>query len=157
MGLPAAQAAAGGASKATTLGLVDRQPNELVRGVLESLGRDGILAIDFNRTDSWIVNAQMLCEAIVSGTLAGGVVMVPLAAGAVILANKVCGIRAVQGVRPDGLVAAIGRVAPNVLVLEHSSGTFHEIRTMLRLFAAGGASKGQGEAVMDAIEKLERA
>lgn len=143
--------------RAATLGVVVRQPNELVRGVLEGLERDGILAVDFNRTDCWIVNTQMLCEAIVSGTLAGGVVMAPLAADAVILANKVRGIRAVQGVRPDGLAAAMARLAPNVLALEHSSSTFHEIRTMLRLFAAGSASAGAADAVMDAIEKLERA
>ncbi len=150
-------AAARSASKGRTLGLVVSKPNELVRGVLDGLERDEILAVDFNRTDCWIVNTQMLCEAIVSGTLAGGVVMAPLAADAVILANKVRGIRAVQGVRPDGLAAAMARLAPNVLALEHSSSTFHEIRTMLRLFAAGSASAGAADAVMDAIEKLERA
>lgn len=157
--LPPAEAAgrSRNATEGATLGLVVRQPNELVRGVLEGLDRDGILAVDFNRTDCWTVNMQMLCEAIVSGTLAGGMVMGPLAAEAVVLANKVRGIRAVQGVRPEGLAAAIARLAPNVLVLEHSSSTFHEIRTMLRMFADRGASIGQADAVMDAIEKLERA
>lgn len=155
--LPAAISDASACAEIAALGLVVRQPNELVRGVLEGLERDGILAIDFNQTDCWIVNTRMLCEAVVSGTLAGGVVMVPLADDAVILANKVRGIRAVQGVRTDSLAGAMARLAPNVLVLEHSSGTFHEIRTMLRLFAAGSAAEGRGDAVMAAIEKLERA
>jgi ribose 5-phosphate isomerase RpiB len=139
------------------IGLVVQKPNELVRGVLDGLERDGITAFDFNRTDCWIVNTRMLCEAVVSGSPAGGVVMVPQAADAVVLANKVRGIRAVQGASPAGLALAMARLAPNVLVLEHSSATFHEIRTMLRMFAAGQASKGQADAVISAIEKLERA
>ena len=159
-----AEPQAGDASGATqvsdgfaALGLVVGKPNELVRGVLDSLERDKIIPVDFNRTDCWIVNTQMLCEAVVSGGLAGGVVMVPQAADAVILANKVRGIRAVQGASPGSLALAMARLAPNVLVLEHSSATFHEIRTMLRMFAAGQTSKGQADAVISAIEKLERA
>jgi len=158
-----AEPQAGDASGATqvsagfaAIGLVVQKPNELVRGVLDGLERDGITAFDFNRTDCWIVNTRMLCEAVVSGGVSGGVVMVPLAADAVVLANKVRGIRAVQGIRPDGLALAMARLAPNVLVLEHSSATFHEIRTMLRMFAATNASKGQADAVISAIEKLER-
>ena len=158
-----AEPQAGDASGATqvsagfaALGLVVGKPNELVRGVLDSLERDKIIPVDFNRTDCWIVNTQMLCEAVVSGGLAGGVVMVPLAADAVILANKVRGIRAVQGASPGSLALAMARLAPNVLVLEHSSATFHEIRTMFRMFAGPRASKGQAETLIGAIEKLER-
>ena len=158
-----AEPQAGDASGATqvsagfaAIGLVVQKPNELVRGVLDGLERDGITAFDFNRTDCWIVNTQMLCEAVVSGGLAGGVVMVPLAADAVILANKVRGIRAVQGASPGSLALAMARLAPNVLVLEHSSATFHEIRTMFRMFAGPRASKGQAETLIGAIEKLER-
>lgn len=159
-----AEPQAGDASGATqvsagfaALGLVVGKPNELVRGVLDSLERDKIIPVDFNRTDCWIVNTQMLCEAVVSGGLAGGVVMVPQAADAVILANKVRGIRAVQGASPGSLALAMARLAPNVLVLEHSSATFHEIRTMFRMFAGPRASKGQAETLISAIEKLERA
>lgn len=158
-----AEPQAGDASGATqvsagfaAIGLVVGKPNELVRGVLDSLERDKIIPVDFNRTDCWIVNTQMLCEAVVSGGLAGGVVMVPLAADAVILANKVRGIRAVQGASPGSLALAMARLAPNVLVLEHSSATFHEIRTMFRMFAGPRASKGQAETLIGAIEKLER-
>jgi len=158
-----AEPQAGDASGATqvsagfaALGLVVGKPNELVRGVLDSLERDKIIPVDFNRTDCWIVNTQMLCEAVVSGGLAGGVVMVPQAADAVILANKVRGIRAVQGASPGSLALAMARLAPNVLVLEHSSATFHEIRTMFRMFAGPRASKGQAETLIGAIEKLER-
>lgn len=149
--------AARGASKGRTLGLVISKPNAMVRGVLDGLERDGIIALDFNRTNYWIENTQMLCQAIVSCSVNGGVVMVPEAADVVMLANKIRGIRAVQGVRPEGLTAAMGRLAPNVLAMEHSSSTFHEIRTMLRTFAVGSASTGRADAVMDAIEKLERA
>lgn len=152
-----ASATTRGASKGRTLGLVISKPNAMVQGVLDGLERDGILALDFNQTNCWIENTQMLCNAIISGSVTGGVVMVPLAADAVMLANKIRGIRAVQGVKPEGLVAAMGRLAPNVLAMEHSSSTFHEIRTMLRAFAVGSTSTGRADAVMDAIEKLERA
>ena len=152
-----APAAARGASKGRTLGLVISRPNAMVQGVLDGLERDGILALDFNQTNCWIENTQTLCNAIISGRVTGGVVMVPLAADAIMLANKIRGIRAVQGVEPEGLVSAMGRLAPNVLAMEHSSSTFHEIRTMLRAFAVGSASTGRADAVMDAIEKLERA
>jgi ribose 5-phosphate isomerase RpiB len=151
-----AEPQASGARNAA-IGLVVQKPNELVRGVLDGLELDRIIAFDFNRTDCWIVNTRMLCEAVVSGSPAGGVVMVPQAADAVVLANKVRGIRAVQGASPASLALAMARLAPNVLVLEHSSATFHEIRTMLRMFAAGQASTGQADAVISAIEKLERA
>ncbi len=139
------------------LGLVVRKPNELVRGVLDGLARDKITAFDFNRTDCWIVNTRALCDAVVSGSVSGGVVMVPQATDAVVLANKVRGIRAVQGIRPESLALAMARLAPNVLVLEHSTATFHEVRAMLRMFAGPRAAKGQDEVVIDAIEKLERA
>ena len=152
-----APGATGVPAKSAALGLVVRKPNEVVRGALDGLERDGIIAFDFNRTDCWVVNTRMLCEAVVSGGVAGGVVMVPLAADAVVLANKVRGIRAVHGVRPDGLALAMARLAPNVLVLEHSSATFHEIRAMLRMFAGPRASRGQAEAVISAVEELERA
>ena len=139
------------------LGLVVREPNELVRGVLDGLERDKITAFDFNRTDCWIVNTRTLCEAVVSGEVSGGVVMVPHAADAVVLANKVRGIRALQGIRPEGLASAMARLAPNVLVLEHSTATFHEVRAMLRMFAGPKPAKGQAEAVIKAVEKLEGA
>jgi ribose 5-phosphate isomerase RpiB len=141
---------------AAALGLVMHKPNELVRRVLDSLERDGITAFDFNRTGCWIVNTRTLCEAVVSGGVSGGVVMVPLAADAVVLANKVRGIRAVQGARPEGLALAMARLAPNVLVLEHSSATFHEVRTMLRMFAGGQRAKGTAKVLLDAVEELER-
>ncbi len=149
------QTPAGAATAA--LGLVMYKPNELVRRTLDSLERDKIIAFDFNRTDCWIVNTRTLCEAVVSGGVSGGVVMVPLAADAVVLANKVRGIRAVQGIRPEGLALAMARLAPNVLVLEHSSATFHEVRTMLRMFAGPRATKGNAETLIGEVEKLERA
>jgi hypothetical protein len=139
-----------------SLGLVVRQTSETVRGVLDGLRRDTLAAIEFAGTDCWIANTREMCQAVVAGRIAGGVVMVPFAAEAVALAGKIRGIRAVQGVRLDSLSAAIARLGPNVLVLEHSSCTFHELRTMLRSFAAGLGSVGKNSAVLDAIDELER-
>jgi ribose 5-phosphate isomerase RpiB len=146
-----------GTLQTSAIGLVTYKPNELVRRVLDSLARERITAFDFNRTGCWIVNTRTLCEAVVSGGVSGGVVMVPLAADAVVLANKVRGIRAVQGLRPEGLALAMDRLAPNVLVLEHSSATFHEVRTMLRMFVGGQGAKGTAKILLGAVEELERA
>ena len=154
---PAPAADAPAAGPAAAIGLVMHKPNELVRRVLDSLARERITAFDFNRTGCWIVNTRTLCEAVVAGGVSGGVVMVPLAADAVVLANKVRGIRAVQGVRPEGLALAMDRLAPNVLVLEHSSATFHEVRTMLRMFVGGQGAKGTAKILLGAVEELERA
>jgi len=149
--------AASGVSRGSqSLGLVIRQPNETVRGVLEGLGRQGFGAVEFGASDCWIENTRQLCESVAAGRIAGGVVMIPVAAEALIVANKVPGIRAVQGGRVDTLTRSIARLAPNVLVLEHSSCTFHELRTMLRTFATGLGSRGKNEAVLKAIAELER-
>ena len=139
-----------------SLGMVIRQPNATLRSVLDGLSRSGIEVAEFAASDCWIVNTRAMCAAVAGGRVAGGVAMVPVAAEAVILANKVRGIRAVQGVRLDSLTTAVARIAPNLLVLEHSSCTFHELRTMLRAFASGLATQGKNEAVLGAIGELER-
>jgi hypothetical protein len=51
----------------------------------------------------------------------------------------------------------MARLAPNVLVLEHSSATFHEVRTMLRMFAGGQRANGTAKVLLGAVEELERA
>jgi len=154
-----AVAPAGPASPVTaapTLGLVIRTPDEGLRAVLAGLESDGIVAAEYAATDCWIVNTRTLCEAVTAGRVAAGLVLVPLAAEALVLANKVRGIRAVQGAAPESVSTAVERLAPNVLVIEHATATFHEIRTMVRTFAAGLAGRGANAALSDAIDSLER-
>jgi ribose 5-phosphate isomerase RpiB len=77
-----------------------------------------------------------MCEAIQAGRIAAGVAILPHAAGAMVLANKIRGIRAVQGTRAESVAAAVRQFGANVLVLEHAFATFHELRTMVQRFAA---------------------
>lgn len=144
------------ASDAKTLGVVVRTSDDKVNTVLAGLEADGMGVMVYAPTDCWIVNVRALCEAVTAGHVAGGVVLVPLAAEALVLANKIRGIRAVQGAGPDCLPAVVDRLAPNVLVIEHATATFHEVRTMVRSFAAGLAGQASNTFLVDAIDKLER-
>ena len=147
-----------------TLGLVIDRPSDTVRGVLSAMSHEPAAVIDYTQTDCWIVNTRLLCEAIVGGKVGAGAVIRPHAADAMVLANKVQGIRAVQGTAVESVSAAIRQFAPNVLVIEHTLSTYHEMRAMLRMFAGGRtadagareAASGQNEILMDTIGKLER-
>jgi hypothetical protein len=53
------------------------------------------------------------------------------------------------------VVAGVRRFGANVLVLEHSFLTFHEMRSMLQAFAAG-QGQGTGNPIVAAMNDLER-
>ena len=156
-GAVVAPAAPGGDGARTCgLGLVVERPSDTVRSVLAALARDGLAVADYSQTDCWIVNTQLLCKAIAGGTVPAGVVVLPYAADAMVLAGKVRGIRAVQGTRVDSVAAALRHFAANLLVLEHAFSTYHEMRTMVRLFAGERPARPAAEVLVDAVAKLER-
>lgn len=142
------------ASTATGLGLVLERPSEGVRGLLTALAHDGLTLTDYTQTDCWMRNLQGLCSAITSGAVSAGVAVLPYAADAMVLANKIPGIRAVQGTRADSVAAAVRRFGANLLIIEHSFSSFFEMRTMVRLFAAERTTP-QYQALMDALASLE--
>ncbi len=158
-GQPPAAACATGACETPRptggMGLVIERPSEAVRGVLAGLAHDRMAVVDYTQTDCWIANTRLLCGAVLDGTVSAGAVILPYAADAMVLANKIDGIRAVQGTRTDSVAGAIRHFAPNVLVLEHAFSTFHEMRAMLRAFAAPRALRPAATVLMDNLENLE--
>ena len=138
------------------LGLVVERPNATARSVLASLGQDKLTVIDYSQTDCWVVNTRLLCEAVAAGAVSAGVVMVPFAADAMVLAGKMPGIRPVQGSRADSVAAAMRHYAANVLVLEHAASTYHEMRTMIRSFAGPRPAQPAAKVLMETISTLEK-
>jgi ribose 5-phosphate isomerase RpiB len=108
----------------------------------------------FDRADCAIGNLLALCEAVAGGGVGAGVALVPYGADAMVLANKVKGVRAVQGTRATSVAAGVRRFGANVLVLEHAFLTFHEMRSMIQAFVAG-QGLGSGNAIVDAMNELE--
>jgi ribose 5-phosphate isomerase RpiB len=160
---PCGEVPAGKASPAATpecstgcIGVVVERADEKVRGVLSGAGRDVPGLADYSRTNCWMANLRGLCEAVVAGRLAGGVVILPYASDAMIVANKIRGIRAVQGTRLPSVLSAVRHVGANVLILEHAFSTFHEMRSMIAGFAAGLGKQGAAEAIVKTIGELER-
>ncbi|MBI5723583.1 MAG: RpiB/LacA/LacB family sugar-phosphate isomerase [Planctomycetes bacterium] len=146
----------GGSSSTMLVGLVLDRPDQKVSTAVDNLRHDGLVIESFNRTDCVICNTLGLCEEIAADKTGAGVVIAPYAADLVMLANKVAGVRAVQGSRPDSVAAAVRRFGANLLIVEHAFATFHEIRTMIALFAKRRRTAPTGAALMQAVEKLER-
>ena len=112
--------------------------------------------VDYTQTDCWVRNLRALCGAVAAGGAAAGVAILPYAAGATLLANKIKGIRAVQGTRPDSVSAALRHFDANILVIEHALSTFHEMRAMVRRFATERTGRPAAEVLMAAVGELER-
>ncbi len=143
------------ATAAGWLGLIVERPSESVQGLLTALAHDGLMLTDFTQTDCWMRNLQGLCKAVDAGSVSAGVAVLPYAADAVVLANKIPGVRAVQGTRPDSVAAAVRRFGANVLIVEHAFSSFFEIRTMVRLFAAERTTPTY-RALLETLAALER-
>ena len=142
---------------AASLGLVTDRTDAKVASAAGALAYDGLAIMDFNRTDCWIINLQGLCEAVAAGTVSAGVAVLPYAADAMVLANKIKGIRAVQGTRLDSMVAAIRHFGANVLIVEHAFKTFHEIRAMVRAFVGSRPDRPAATTLVAALAALEGA
>jgi len=138
-----------------TLGLVTSGQGDKIAGVVEALRRDGVEFADYNQSDCWMCNIEALAGAFGDGGVAAGVAMLPFAADAMVLANKIAGVRAVQGTRADSVAAAVRRFDANMLILEHSFLTFHEMRAMVRLFAAPRLIGPSYAAMMQRVAQLE--
>jgi len=138
------------------IGLVVERAGAKVASVVSSLSYDGLELADYNASGCWLENLRGLCEAVGRGAAPAGIAILPYAADAMVVANKIKGIRAVQGTRLDSVAAALRHFDANVLILEHTLSVFHEMRAMVRLFAAPRAAS-PGGAVCETIDTLERA
>lgn len=148
--------APGGCAARVTIGLVTDRVDPKVGGVIRALGYDGISLADYNQTDCWIRNIQALSCAIVGGSATAGVAILPHAADAIVLANKIDGIRAVQGTRSGSVAAALRHFDANMLIVEHAFSTYHEIRAMVRAFATQRTGTAAAAVLMDTVGQLER-
>jgi ribose 5-phosphate isomerase RpiB len=140
---------------AKSIGVVLDRPTELVRSLVDSLYRVGLPLADFSMDSCWIRNTRSMCDAVAGGQLAGGIIIRPYAAEAMVLANKVRGVRAVQGTTRAAVAAGIRQFEANVLVIEHAARTFHEIRVMMETFAAGLADANAVNPLLKAVGELE--
>lgn len=144
-------------STSASIGMVIDGGDKEVSGVIDALGYDGLTVTDFNQAECWMINLQALCQAVTNGGIAGGVAIFPHAADAMVLANKITGIRAVQGTRVESVAAAVRHFDANILIIEHAFSTYHEMRTMIRMFAAGRKASPANELLLTTIGQLERA
>ena len=155
---PPASAGPAGPTVTGGIGLVVRRADTKVETALAALAREGVALAEEARSDCWLVNLRTMAEAVASGALAGGVVLTTWPAEAVMIANKVAGVRAIGADRPDALGRSLRSMAPNVLVVDPSAATFHELRSLVRLFATSVASgRAVGDAALSSVLKgLER-
>ena len=140
---------------APAIGMLVVKGDGKVATAMTALRRSGMEMIDFAQTDCWIKNLKSLCAAIASGRVASGVAILPETAGAAMLANKTRSIRAIQGTRCDSVTAAVRRLAPNLLILEHVSLTLHEMRVMIGSFTAQPAGAPTNQALISAVAEAE--
>lgn len=137
------------------VGLITYFPDEKTASVLKGLAHDGIFFTDCTDDECWMVNLLGLCRRITGGSLSLGVALFPFGADALILANKVKGICAVQGTKIESVAASVRRLNTNLLVLEHRVSTFHELRAMTRIFIQNRMVSGLADDVVSMIEKVE--
>lgn len=138
------------------MGLITYFPDEKTDSVLRALAHDGIFFTDYTEDDCWMVNLVSLCQGITEGSLTLGVALFPFGADAQVMANKVPGIRAVQGTVVESVAASVRRINTNLLVLEHRLSTFHELRAMTRIFVQNRMVSGIAKDVISRIEELEK-
>ncbi len=141
---------------ACPVGLITYSPDGKTDSVLKALAHDGIFFTDCTDDECWMVNLLGLCRGITAGSLSLGVALFPFGADALIMANKVSGIRAVQGTTIESVAASVRRLDTNLLILEHRISTFHELRAMTRIFVQNRMVSGLADDVIRKIEEVEK-
>jgi ribose 5-phosphate isomerase RpiB len=134
--------------------VVSAKADEKVSTLLDALARENVNLLDCNRSNYWTADLLAMCRDVAAGGLSAGVAIVPQAADAMLLAAKVKGVRPVQAAAPDGVAKALRSFGANLLILEPASSTYHQMRTMIRLLAAGGPA-AEGSALLSALKELE--
>jgi len=103
-----------------------------------------------------IAAVRKLCTGVATGKWPRGIVFADDAGLSVCIANKIRGIRAALGTDVPSVEQAVRRLAINVLILDPSRQTMHQVRQMVERFAVlrpGDAAR----AAMEAISGLEGA
>jgi ribose 5-phosphate isomerase RpiB len=139
-----------------TTGLVVHRGDLKVQAVLASLGRGGLPLRGYDASDCPLTNSRAMCQAIVVGDLAGGIIIDRYAAAPMVYAAKFGGIRPVQGVSTAAVEAALRQYQANVLVIGHADVSSYQIKGMIERFVAGAGIAVAGNSLTEAIEQLER-
>ncbi len=139
-----------------TLGLVVDRADAKVESALSAVTRAGVSLVGYADADCPIVNSRAMCNDVADGELAGGVMLDRYAAAGMVLAGKVRGIRCVQGVSVQAVLAGLRQFDANVLVVGHAAASVYEIRSMIDRFAAGRRMGRERTAVLDAVERWEQ-
>ncbi|HUU22902.1 MAG TPA: RpiB/LacA/LacB family sugar-phosphate isomerase [Phycisphaerae bacterium] len=139
-----------------TLGLVVDRADAKVESALASAARGGVSMVGYAGAACPIVNARAMCDDVSAGELAGGVMIDRYAAAGMVLAGKVRGIRPVQGVSVQAVLAGLRQFDANVLVIGHAACSVYELRSMIDRFAAGRRMGRERTAVLEAVERWER-
>lgn len=137
------------------IGLVLDTADPKVDGVLAMLGRQKVRFSHRSQSSCWMANLRSMCEAVAAGELRGGVAILSSAAGGLVLANKIAGVRAAAPASVDELAGVLQQFAANVMIVDPTARTFHEIRQLLAGFEP--ASAGADIGLMGLIGKLEGA
>jgi len=106
------------------------------KAALAAEGRDGELgqiAIQPEANNLAAV-VKHLAKEISTGRAMGGVLMVQYGASAMVFANRCASLRAVLGTCLQSIEQGMQQVAANVLVVEYSYKSLHEVRSMLGRF-----------------------
>jgi len=147
-----------GEDSSAAMGLVANLSTPMVRSIYAALQRSVALGEPIEiggDLASVICGVRRLCEAIAAGRWQRGVVLTDEAAAAVCGANKHAGIRAALANQLSAVHQAVHAIGANVLVIEPSVGTYHQIRQVVQWFAR--ASVAASQAVAEAIATLEAA
>jgi ribose 5-phosphate isomerase RpiB len=138
-----------------TLGLVVSRPDAKVEAALAAVARGGVATRGFADSACWMVNARAMCQALVAGELAGGLIVERYAAAPLVLSGKVKGVRPVQGVSVAAVEAALRQFDANVLVIGHGAVSVYEMRGMIERFAAGRRSGRDRTLLLETLDEME--
>ena len=87
-----------------------------------------------------VIAVRNLADQVVSHRADAGVLMLPSAGAATVQANRIPEIRAIVGTTAESVDTAMGAIAPNVLIIEHSESPFDQTRNIFARFFRGGAA-----------------
>ena len=136
------------------VGLAVHEPDAQVESLLGSMRYDGTTFIDCSKTECWILNTECLAEQINCGPAAVGILIVPFATDAMVVAAKMQGIRPVQGTSEAAVAGAMRHYDANLLVIGYRDSGFGQMRAMVRTFTAARVSMPVAD-IMKAIERHE--
>ena len=135
--------------------MVAQAADAKVASALTALGREGLGMPPSTPPTAGCATPPPCSRPSSPGKLGGGVILAPSGEAAIVFANKYRGIRAVLGLRTDGVAEAVRGFDANVLVVEHGHRSFYEIRTLIQTFIALRRQARPATAMLQTLVSLE--